>query len=279
MALGHKIIFFCILASAHLAKSTTRLYDLRSTSNEQKEAFNEENRKGFTVAPSNVLNAKTIERKPTGTPRYHPPLQTSLPRYHSLPQTPLPSPSWPNFQTVISNTPSTYVSSPDLTFRFSNVGLQKIGRNFIESDIIISLSLDNNNISDISPFAFRSTRNLRHLNLSGNKIPKEKLLSLNGNDNLEMLIINNNTDNSNEKKILKEHEIFPRLDHLQLCNSQLGNIQVPFYIATPILTNLHLCNNSISSGSTIFDNIPATLTHLNLNNNLIDQVEEDKLRY
>lgn len=255
MALGHKIILFFVLITAHLVK--TEQYDLRK--NVQK-IFSEEIQKmkepvgGFTVNP------------PTG-----PGLTTHKPMYPINP----------------TNIPIRYQQSypSDLSFRFSDVGLQRIGRDFIKSSSIISLSLDNNNISNISPFAFRSMQNLRHLNLSGNRIPKDKLLLLNGNNNLQTLIINNNNDtfdcndNSNTEKILKEYEIFPSLEHLHLCNNQLRNIEVSFYIAMPILTHLHLSNNSLSSSSAIFDNIPASLTHLKLDKNLIDRVEKEKLRY
>ncbi|XP_011699396.1 PREDICTED: insulin-like growth factor-binding protein complex acid labile subunit [Wasmannia auropunctata] len=167
-----------------------------------------------------------------------------------------------------------------VVFSFSNVGLQKIGRDFIDSNDIIILSIDNNNISDISPFAFRKMRNLEYLDLSGNRIPKEKLLSLARSTNLQTLIIDNNRDSHEPTtETLKEYEVFPNLKHLRLCNSQLRNFQVHFYLATPILTHLHLSNNSIDSSEAVFDNIPATLTHLHINKNFIDRVKQGKLRH
>lgn len=176
--------------------------------------------------------------------------------------------------------PSSCIHHSSHIFSFSNVGLQKIGRDFINSHDIISLSLDNNDINDISPFAFRNMRNLQNLDLSGNKIPKEKLLSLVGNAKLQVLIIDNNRDSHNPAaNTLKEYETFSNLKYLHLCNSQLGNFQVPFYLATPTLTHLHLSNNSINSSDVVFENIPATLTHLYLNKNFIDRVKQDKLRY
>lgn len=196
-------------------------------------------------------------------------------------------PVWPPPPTIVDQpdptippTPSTSCDHKSHVFSFSNVGLQKIGRDFINSNDIINLSLDNNDISYISPFAFRNMRNLKYLNLSGNKIRKEKLLSLAGNANLQTLIINNNRDSHNPvTETLKEYEIFQSLEHLHLCNSQLGNFQVHFYMAMPSLTHLYLKNNSINSTDAIFDNIPATLTHLYLNQNFIDRVKQDKLRY
>lgn len=191
--------------------------------------------------------------------------------------TPQPSVDIPTIPPTSSSIPCIHKSH---VFSFSNVGLQKIGRDFINSNDIINLSLDNNNISYISPFAFRNMRNLKYLNLSGNKIPKEKLLSLAGNARLQTLIIDNNQDFHNPvTETLKEYEVFQSLKHLHLCNSQLGNFQVHFYLAMPILTHLYLKNNSISSTDAIFDNIPATLTHLYLNQNLIDRVKQGKLRY
>ncbi|KAG5318957.1 LRC15 protein, partial [Pseudoatta argentina] len=164
-------------------------------------------------------------------------------------------------------------------FSFSNVGLQKIGRDFINSNDVVSLSLDNNNINDISPFAFRKMQNLKYLDLSGNNISKEKLL-LPRSNNLQTLIIDNNRDSHDPvTEALKEYEVFQNLKHLHLCNSQLRNFQIHFYMATPILTHLYLNNNGISSSDAVFDNIPATLTHLYLNKNVIDQVKQGKLRH
>ncbi|KMR03413.1 leucine-rich repeat-containing protein 15 [Lasius niger] len=250
MALNHKILFFVIII-AHLAK--TQRYDFKVPNSEKSKAVSVSQDTGFSVSPPN-----------TEYVTYNPP----IPKPNSSPDGRIP-PIRP-----------TIFYPPDLSFRFSDVGLQRIGRDFIVSDSIISLSLDNNNISDISPFAFRSMRNLRYLNLSGNKIPRQKLLLLNGNNNLQTLIINDNSDSDvSNAEFLMEHETFQNLEHLQLCNNQLRNFRMPFYIAMHSLSHLHLSNNSISSSSAVFDNIPATLTHLNLNRNLIDRVERDKLRY
>lgn len=193
-----------------------------------------------------------------------------------------------NFVSVKSNnelTPSVtpcIVTKPtpgniqEVTFNFSNMGLQKIGPEFIKSDDIISLILDTNSISDISQYAFRRMRNLHYLNLSGNRISKEKILSFNGTDRLMTLIINNNSDDSTVDE-LKEYAIFHNLRNLYLSNSQLENMQIPFNITTPRLTSLYLSNNNITS-KVVFDNIPWTLTHLYLDRNSIDRVEHDKLR-
>lgn len=250
MALSHKIILFFVLITAYLAKMEQ--YDFKTNSKE---------------TSGNIQQAEFIMRSSnTGQHR---------------PYTPFPQQYTPSHQQYITPIPPPLYYSSDISFRFSDVGLQRIGRDFIKSNRIISLSLDNNNISDISPLAFRSMKNLRYLNLSGNRIPRKKLLLLDGNDNLQTLIINNNndSDNSNIEEILKESEIFQSLEHLQLCNNQLGDIGVSFFVVMPILHHLDLSNNSISSSSAIFDNIPATLTHLNLNKNLIDHIDQDKLRY
>ncbi|KYQ51928.1 Leucine-rich repeats and immunoglobulin-like domains protein 3 [Trachymyrmex zeteki] len=123
-------------------------------------------------------------------------------------------------------------------------------------------------------------KNLKYLDLSGNNIPKEKLLLLPRSATLQMLIIDNNRDSHNPvTEALKEYEVFQNLKHLHLSNSQLWNFQIHFYIATPILTHLHLNNNGINSSDAVFDNIPATLTHLYLNKNIIDRVKQGKLRH
>ncbi|EZA54839.1 Insulin-like growth factor-binding protein complex acid labile subunit [Ooceraea biroi] len=165
---------------------------------------------------------------------------------------------------------------PVISLQFSNVGLRKIGQNFISSDSIITLSLDKNEINDISPGAFRKMKNLRHLNLSENRIPTEKFLMLYGNIKLQTLIINNNNDTST--KTLKEYETLQSLEHLHLCSNQMSDIQVPFHVATPNLISLYLSNNSIDSSNVIFDNLPATLNTLHLDRNLIDRVAQNKLK-
>lgn len=258
MGLGRKIILFFVF-TVYLAK--TQQYDFhKNRQNPRGISISPEN-EGFTVSP---LNYRPVSAKPS-------PISIIDENSSSSEE-----------RTPVPHQPAVTFYASDLSFRFSDVGLQRIGRDFIISDSIISLSLDNNNISNISPFAFRNIRNLRYLNLSGNKIPRQKLLLLNGNHKLQTLIINDNNDSNYDSSIAElpmEHEIFQSLLHLHLCNNQLGNFRMPFYIGTPILSQLHLCNNSISSTSAVFDNIPTTLTHLNLNKNLIDRVERDKLRY
>lgn len=255
MALSHRITIFFLFIAVYLAKSQNHEDRFYFKPHNYKSIFEIANEYKIPISPSNPFQNSTTSQNPT------------------IPPTKEFSPN-----------PCIHHSH---VFSFSNVGLQKIGRDFINSDDIINLYLDNNEITDISPFAFRNIRNLRYLDLSGNKIPKEKLLSLSGNDNLWVLIINNNRNFYNKDQypmttdtnILKEYEVFLNLKYLHLCNSQLGNFQVPFYVAMPTLTHLYLCNNSINSTDVVFDNIPATLTNLYINQNFIDRVKQDKLRY
>lgn len=205
-------------------------------------------------------------------PDFHP---SHREEHHEMSIRPRISSTPPTIEVI---TPHTIHCEPHNIFRLSNVGLKRIGKDFIESDDIISVSLDDNEINDISKLAFRGMPNLRHLNLSKNKISTEKILSFAKSDRLETLIINNNDPPETDVEVLKEFEVFKSLKYLQLRNSQLGNLQVSFHLATPILNHLDLSNNSITS-TTVFDNIPTTLTHLNLGRNLIKSVEQQKLRY
>lgn len=185
----------------------------------------------------------------------------------------------PTMTTIAPRATTTPVDWYDMEFKLSNVGLRKIGEEFINSnELIIKLRLDNNEINSISSYAFHKMPNLRYLDLSGNKIPKEKMLSFVGNNKLQTLLINNNNDNRNVEE-LNDYGPLKSLKNLSLCNSQLKNLQVPYYRLTPNLNYLQLSNNSISSGHVVFDNIPQTLTHLRVDDNSIDRVEPDKLRY
>jgi len=254
MALSHKFTIFFVFTIVYLAKAQ---YERKKITT-------------FDFKPNLETSKESQEIKKPHMYINHvnPPVDPPIdPHIYPLPDRP----------TVFLQNPCVHHSH---VFSFSNVGLQKIGRDFISSNDIISLSLDNNDISDISPFAFRKMQNLKYLDLSGNKIPKEKLLSLARNTNLQTLIIDNNRDFHNPvTETLKEYEIFSNLKYLHLSNSQLHNFEVHFYIATPTLTHLYLNNNNITSSDIIFDNIPATLTHLYLNKNFIDRVKEEKLRY
>lgn len=237
MALAYKLIIFFFFVISHVENTTTT-----STTHYVFVKTYTKNIRGklqtFSVEPDTSTPSSVIVTRPTS-------VNTKLP-FH------------------------------EVTFNFSNVGLQKIGSEFIKSDDIISLSLDNNNISDISQYAFRRMRNLHYLDLSTNRIPKDKILSFSETDRLTTLIINNNNDSSNVE-VLKEYGIFSNLKHLHLCNNQLKDMQIPFNVTTPRLTSLYLSNNSITS-NTVFDYIPWTLIYLHLDKNSIDRVEQDKLR-
>lgn len=243
MALNYKVIIFIVLINAYMIKPQTHL---------RADSVHPDFKNGY---PNQAYT-------------------TRMPFFSSRPPTVTVYPAQLSTQNSIRVFP---VIPPSTTFRFTDVGLQKIGPDFISSDDAITLSLDNNEINDISPFAFLKMKNMRHLVLSGNKIPTEKFLSLYGNIKLQTLIIDNNKDNS--MRILKEYEILQNLEHLHLCSDQLLDIQVPFHVATPSLISLHLSNNSINSDNVLFDNLPATLTHLHLDRNSIDHVEQNKLRY
>lgn len=187
------------------------------------------------------------------------------------------------FSPSIKPTPPTQLY--EIMFRLSNVGLRKIGPDFITSDKIISLSLDNNEISYISPSAFRKMRNLKYLNLSGNKIPSERLLSFTGVFGLQTLVIDNNNpmdpaeiEEYNSDKSTVDYGVFDRLEHLHLCNNQLKDFQIN-HLKAPVLTHLYLSNNSLESGDIIFNNIPAMLRSLHLDHNQIGRVEQNKLWY
>lgn len=174
--------------------------------------------------------------------------------------------------------------SYDLILNLSNVGIQNIGPDFIISEESISLTLDQNGISNISPLALRGMPNLKYLSMSHNKIPTNQMLSFVKVDRLQTLIIDNNNPISstkigkfNDTKSNVPNGIFTSLKHLHICHSQLKDFQLHHW-TMPALTDLHLSNNSIKFSNIIFDHIPKSLKNLFLNNNQIDRVEKSKLR-
>ncbi|XP_026827303.1 leucine-rich repeat-containing G-protein coupled receptor 4 [Ooceraea biroi] len=256
MVLNCKFIIFFVLSNAYLIKTQNHPHNRNHPFVPE---FKDTNVNQSYEAPFYSTPPSAYVQQ------YTPPIYVQpLRRYSSRPES------------IHRSLPFSSPQTHDISFRFSNVGLRKIGQNFISSDSIITLSLDKNEINDISPGAFRKMKNLRHLNLSENRIPTEKFLMLYGNIKLQTLIINNNNDTST--KTLKEYETLQSLEHLHLCSNQMSDIQVPFHVATPNLISLYLSNNSIDSSNVIFDNLPATLNTLHLDRNLIDRVAQNKLK-
>ncbi|XP_012538582.1 leucine-rich repeat-containing protein let-4 [Monomorium pharaonis] len=283
MVLDHKFTIFFLFIIIYLAKTEDigyvgPNYVLKTTPRGLEDP---ETGRPYVNNPPNHPNYpvehRNIQYIPPTNPPIDPPTRPNPPvDPPTRPNPPVDPPSFP----PVPKTPAFPCAQHSHVFSFSNVGLQKIGPDFIKSSDIISLYIDNNNINNVSPYAFRNTQNLKYLDLSGNRIPKEKLLQLARINNLQTLIINNNQDShSPDTDTMKEYGTFPNLKTLHLSNSQLRNFQVHFHLAMPNLIYLYLNNNSISSDDAIFENIPITLTHLHLNNNSITQVKQGKLRY
>ena len=138
----------------------------------------------------------------------------------------------------------------------------------MDSQALNCLNLEGNQITKISPEAFKLLPNIYYLNLARNLIPTSKLMSFNGHMHLKTLILD---ENMLDKKYcdLRIQFYFLNLENLYLRNDGICNISPNLKTNLPKLSHLYLTQNKIQGELEVFDNMPSTLTHLYLEKNLI----------
>ena len=138
---------------------------------------------------------------------------------------------------------------------------------FNNIELIISLNLSENNISDITPLLKMDLSNLRTLNLSNNRIEEIEIF---GQLNLSHLVTLNLVNNKlKEFKVLSKINIF-NLHHLFLGLNRINDINALEFMCCPNLQTIDLYQNEIKD-ITVFERIKfPQLRELSFANNYFD---------
>ncbi|CAD6228569.1 GSCOCG00006438001-RA-CDS, partial [Cotesia congregata] len=170
---------------------------------------------------------------------------------------------------------------------FSNSGLTRLKKSFLNSSVITHLFLTDNDIWEIEEGAFDSLPNLVYLNLTGNLIPFNEL-NFGNESKIEELVLDNAIKNPDYKSYAKDVAFKPgvsmklkKLRSLYLRNNNIKDIELDHLTLLkeimPSLAYLYLDNNRISSANFV-EFLPSTLTHLYLTNNNISKFKSRFLR-
>ncbi|XP_076234411.1 uncharacterized protein LOC143179189 [Calliopsis andreniformis] len=162
------------------------------------------------------------------------------------------------------------------------MNLVQVPTKVVRSKHIHSISLANNQISNIDENIFKNVPNLDCLNLARNIIPFEELLNFR-HDNLKTLILshqrhnewhtssisNNNVDFN--AVLGKPHSYFPKLENLYLDGIQFKYFQHSFNVSFPRLINLYLRDIGLQFVKPyLFQKLPYSLKSFHLENNNIE---------
>lgn len=203
------------------------------------------------------------------TPPYLPLWNRSTPRSHWTTR-PTRTPMPPTIsQCGIPNGP--------VKLNFTQIGLQRVGDNFVESPEVTELYLGYNDIRQVSPFLFTSLPKLEVLDLSGNNISVGKMLRFDGHDSLQKLVIDDNKCQEYDTELVDISQSLSSLKKLSLRRSCISRFAVNLRKFAPRLDSLYLSGNRIESPE-FFDHLPETLTHLHLDDNLIPNVKGEVLK-
>ncbi|XP_051172970.1 toll-like receptor 3 [Leptopilina boulardi] len=158
---------------------------------------------------------------------------------------------------------------PDnVSLDLSELGIRNLPKNFISSQHVTCLDLQNNEFENRIEFnIFKKQPNLEYLNLAETYVNLQYLLYDASHPKIKTLVLdraNNYGDNENEKVL---HLRFPNLENLSLQQLNYHNSYNPYlsYIdfSSTKLTHLYLSNNNIPKlNDQFFEKFPSTLTHL-----------------
>ncbi|KAI4502235.1 hypothetical protein M0802_002917 [Mischocyttarus mexicanus] len=166
------------------------------------------------------------------------------------------------------------------TFQFNNMSLEKLRDSFVVSDTVKAINLEGNQISEISPNAFKAVPNLLCLNIQRNFLPDVydtiiDSLNLNSLNKLNMAdtiankfyvkMVNDTLPFPDDIVEVSVRAFLPNLTHLDISRNDLYNLPLYFRSAFPKLTHLYLSYNSIYSEFLL--NIPPSTKYLYLEKN------------
>lgn len=164
-----------------------------------------------------------------------------------------------------------------LSLNLRNVGLEQIDSDFANSPNLTCLSLEDNEIANVSATAFRLMPNLLYLNLARNKLDLASFAQLNGHAHLRILILDDNSfPPATENATLAFVNRFPRLLQLHLRGNGLKDVSSLSF--APKLTHLYMSSNDLANSElTFLVDVPASLETLDLANNSIRSLNASTL--
>ncbi|XP_051172969.1 chaoptin-like [Leptopilina boulardi] len=158
---------------------------------------------------------------------------------------------------------------PDnVSLDLSELGIRNLPKNFISSQHVTCLDLQNNEFENRTEFnIFKKQPNLEYLNLAKTNVNLQYLLYDASHPKIKTLVLDRASNyrfNENEKVL---HLRFPNLENLSLQQLNYHNSYNPHlsYIdfSSTKLTHLFLSNNNIPKlNDQFFEKFPSTLTHL-----------------
>jgi Leucine-rich repeat (LRR) protein len=183
----------------------------------------------------------------------------------------------------------------NITLNLSNMGIKYLSVNFINTNCVRKLILQNNNLEYLEEGIFSILPNLEYLDLSRNLFKLYNLLPFGGQSSLKVLILDHNNlvlnnitelvsvirsfDSKNENsdhlenKTIKHAEInipgiFSKLQVLSLRNIHMDTLPKNWIIYFPKLNYLDLSENLMSTIKLkfLFNTLPPTITSLILEN-------------
>ncbi|XP_053985507.1 protein artichoke-like [Hylaeus volcanicus] len=170
----------------------------------------------------------------------------------------------------------------------SNLELKEIPKHVVRSHAITSISMDNNQISDISTELLDDIPNLQCLNLARNRIPYGKMFGFK-HDRLKTLILDhqksprspsfwgslagNRYYDPRSKVSNKQGSFFPSLESLHLSGVDFEYFIPYFNKSFPVLSNLYLADNDLQYiREDIFSILPKHLKSLHLERNKLREL-------
>lgn len=181
----------------------------------------------------------------------------------------------------------------NIALDLSNTGLKYLGSNFINTDCVRSLILQNNIIEHLEEDFLKNQPNLEYLDLSRNRLELHDFFSLSGESRLQVIILDHNNyhfednfetviaedntsndDDENSDKVknrnnkLTVFKTFPELKHLSLRDVHINTLSEDWINHFPKLSHLDLSQNIFSSAilNFLLRNISSTVTNLVLEN-------------
>ncbi|XP_015439684.1 PREDICTED: leucine-rich repeats and immunoglobulin-like domains protein 2 [Dufourea novaeangliae] len=169
------------------------------------------------------------------------------------------------------------------SIRLSGVGLDEIPKNFVISNAIKRINLENNELVDIPTGMFDDVQQLECLNLAWNKIPLQRFFDFK-HDGLKTLILDHQKNftglnfyflDSHNTQSWKMRPNLPKLENLHMNGMYSYEYYKQFNNSFLSLRKLYLTDNRLKSHdmANIFATLPVNVESLHLERNKISTVD------